>query len=144
MVIGPNIAGHGLAGRCQRHLLESRVFGANTPIHCWLHALIHLVTTQFSRIEQLGLVDEVIVQHCVHALSRHLVVPKLHVRGLVLIIDRLKSAEVLHDSLPISLLLRGILVIVSFELGLAGLQDGVGLVAIGLVAGVAHDVVQHS
>jgi len=125
-----HVLGHGLARRRQRHLLERLILRAYTSIHCWLHSNVNLVATKFCRIKQLWLMNEIVVEHCIHTLGRYFVVANLHVRGLVLVVHRLETAKVLHDRLSIRLFLCCILVIVSFQLGLSWFQDRVRLVTV--------------
>lgn len=114
MIVWSHVLGHGLARRRQCHLLERLVFRANTPVHCWLHSDIHLVAAEFGRIKQLWLVNEIVVEHGVHALGRHFVIADLHILGLVLIVNRLESSKILHDRLSMRLFLRCVLIVVSF------------------------------
>ena len=114
MIVRLHVPCHGLASRRQRHLLERLILRANTPVHCWLHADVYLIATQFSRIKQLWLVNEIVIEHGIHTLGRHFVITDLHILGLILIVHRLETAKVLHDDLAARLFLRCIFIVISF------------------------------
>ena len=85
---------HSLTRSSKRHLLKCFIFGAHTSIHRWLYANIDLIATELGGIEELWLMSKIIIEHCVHTLSRHLIIAKLHVCTLILIVDRLEAAKV--------------------------------------------------
>ena len=127
---GGHVLGNSLACTRQRHRFESSRLRANAPVHGWLHACLYLVPAQFSRIEKLWLVDEIVVEHRVHTFGWNLVISELDILGLVHIVVRLEAAKVLHDDLSFGLLLSGVLVVVPVELRLPWLIDGVWLVSV--------------
>ena len=93
------ISGNCLASAGQAHRFEGCVLGTDASVDRWLNTGFDLVTTELRRVEKLWSVNEIVVKHGVHTLGWHFVATQLHVGRLVLIINRLESAEVLQDFL---------------------------------------------
>ena len=102
-----------------------------------------LITAQLSRIEQRRFVRVFIAQHCVHALSRNLIVTNFNIFVIVLTIHCLKAAKIFHQDLTISLLMSGIFVIIAGHTLLTGLHHRVRFVTIGFESGVASYIINH-
>ena len=132
-----------LTGGGQAHRFEGSILGADTSVHRWLNTSLDLITPKLGRLEKLWSVNEIVVEHRVHAFGWYLIVTKFDVGGLVLIVHRLETTKVLHNFLTIGVLSRSPLIIVPIELILSWLKAGVWFVTIGLEARVANDIIQH-
>ena len=70
-----------------------------------------------------------LLTHSVLTLGWHMIVSNFDICILILVIDGLESAVVGEDFMAIWLLSSSLLIIVSIEIGLSWLQNGVGLVS---------------
>jgi len=86
------------------------------------------------------IISEIVAQEEVGIHGRDGVVSDFRALRGVLAVVRLETVVILEVSFSTNWLLGDLLVVVAVKLGLTGLELGVRLIAVGLVAGVANNV----
>ena len=90
---------------------------------------INIIASSARVTEKFGVIHQVILNKVVGILRGHLVVTRLNRCCNLVAIFRTETTVVLKASITVSLLHRGILVVVTLEFRLARLEDRVGLSA---------------